>query len=240
MKVCVSLSYIGTILSSLQVSRAASKHKLRLADQDMNYNDIEELDLAGGPLTTEGVDTAPPEYRTMPGVLSLEGKPGSVRISKSVPKFSYASGSQPNLSFIRNVDCVDESDTEFPSPSSLLGGEEILDYATIEYSNDFSTFSHNNDGFPEGTGENPQFDKILENGASDLNALEESSQAYSSISNKKRPASPGCLNVNAKCQRVLGDEEVPPEAETKRALPEWVNEFDADLVAYFEDVADFK
>jgi hypothetical protein len=209
----------------------------------------------------------------MPGVLPIVGKPGSVRIAKSVPRFSYANGSQPDLSLIgRFMDEDDDrSSQDFPSPSALLGTtitmEDAFDYDLIEGVDSPLAFEHDHDHDQNGSGflravqatPDAIVSSSFEDGAFDYNAFENASHSHpSSSSGNKRPApsSPLQSEPAVKFRRVLPGEdgevelahvemqmevrEGEKEGEAKQVLPEWTNEFDAELVAYFAEFAEFK
>lgn len=252
-KVRIFLGHMDVMLTYFQSSKDAPKFKLKLAEHDVSYRDIEELDLVDEPLEVESPYTASQQYPPTPGVLPIEGKPGSVRISKTVPQFSYASGSQPDLSLIGHFDDHNRSSPDFPLPSELLGNEDPFSYGQNEELPLFSTFSLEQSGPLALTDTASLVTENCENNAFDFNAfeaLEKASHAHASL-NKKRAASTTPLQPEAKIRRVIADkqwskvveendpgtvrEEVVPEREAKRPLPDWVAEIDQDLIAFFGD-----
>lgn len=232
---------------------------MKLAEHDVSFHDIEDLDLADEPLEIESAHTTPQQYPPAPGVLSIEGKPGCIRISKMVPQFSYASGSQPNLSLIGHFDHDDRSSPDFPLPAAVLGNEHLFEYDVKQGSNVLLPMLCNERRELQPAAYTaPQVTECFENNAFDFNAFEafeNVSHAHAS-SSKKRAACPSPLEPEAKFRRVNVNDEAPkvveekesgivpeevlPEVEAKRPLPDWVAEFDQDLVAFFGDSVEYK
>lgn len=250
-KVSVHAADVEVKLIYSQSSKDTSKLKLKLAEHDVSSHDIEELDLADEPLEVESVYTTPRQYPPMPGVLSIEGTPGSVRISKTVPKFSYASGSQPTLSLIGHFEHDDRGSPDFPLPSVLLGNDDPFEY-DLRQDPDilFPMLSH------EESKLSVVITESFDNSAFDCNAfeaLENALHGHALSSNKKRLASPSPMEPEAKIRRVVANEaaskaageevlpkeDVTPEVEAKQ-LPDWVAEFDQDLIAFFGDSVEYK
>jgi hypothetical protein len=241
-------------LRCFQSSKDTSKLKLKLVEHGVPLHDVEELDLADEPLEAESALSTPWQYPPMSGVLPIEGKPGSVRISNRVPQFSYTSGSQPNLALIGHFDDHDRSSPDFPLPSALLGTENIFEYGLKPNSDIFfPTWSNEESELTSITDAVPPATKSFENSDFDFNtfkALENASLAHASLC-RKRAAFPSPLRSEAKCRRIADHdeaskavkqqepetvrEEIKPEIETKRPLPDWVAEFDQDLIAFFGD-----
>ncbi|KAF7909318.1 uncharacterized protein EAF01_003036 [Botrytis porri] len=120
---------------SKQPSKSAKKPKLMASlgpslDQDI----VEVIDLSKTlpPVTYPNV--APRDYRILQNSHTSIQKDTSVRLPKGQPKFSYASGQMPNLSFMdadgskdeqkHESEHLDSDEYEFPSPSALLSSEK--------------------------------------------------------------------------------------------------------------------
>lgn len=249
---------VKVILIYFQPSKDASKLKLKLDEHDVSFYGIEELDLADEPLEVESAYTTPRQYPPTHGVLPIEGKPGSVRISKAVPQFSYASGSQPNLSLIGHFDHRDRSSPDFPLPSVLLGNEDPFEDDLSRDSDIlFPTLSTEEREPIAVTNTAPPVTESFKNSAFDFNAFETLESAWpatASSSNKKRPVSPSPMGPGPKLRRVVADEaaskapeaellpreQAAPEVEAKKPLPDWVAEFDQGLIAFFGDSVEYK
>lgn len=225
---------------------------MKLVEHDVPLHDVEELDLTDEPGEVESAHSTTLQYPTMSGVLPTEAKPSYVRIPKRVPQFSY--GSQPNLSLIGHFDDHGRSSPDFPLPSALLSNENIFEY-DLKPSSDifFSTLSNEGSELTSITDAVPPATESFGSGAFDFNtfkASENASLTHDSLC-RKRVASPSPLRSEAKCRRINGcyeaskavkpkeletvQEDIKPEIETKRPLPDWVAEFDQDLIAFFGD-----
>lgn len=165
------------------------------------------------PLSVVSPNTTTHEYRKMPSVLSIEGRPGSVRISKTMPKLSYANGSLPNLPLIGSFkygDDVDRSSPDLPSPAALLGNAETyMDYTPMEDPNLSLAFSDEQSDFLPAMQTPFQPTSSFENGTFDFNAFENASDLHhpSAADGKgiKRAASLSSIGLEpeAKCRRVV-------------------------------------
>jgi hypothetical protein len=232
---------------------------LKFAQHEVSFRDIEEIDLADEPLKVESAYTASRQYPPTPGVLSIEGKNGSVTISKKVPQFAYENGLQQNFSLIGYFDHDDRSSPDFPLPSTLLGNEDPFEHDLKQDLEPlFPTLS--NAGFElSGVTDTAAIRPIesFEGNSFHFNAFkvsETAAQVHNASSNKKRLASPSLVEPEAKIRRVvLNDEaskpmegeELPQEAvaslvQAKKPLPDWVAEFDQDLIAFFGDSVEYK
>jgi hypothetical protein len=226
---------------------------LKLAEQDVSFRDIEELDMVDEPLEVESPYTTLRQYPPTSGVLPIEGKPSSVRISKTVPQFSYESGSQPDLSFIGHFDDRDRSSPDFPLPSELLGDEDTFECELKRDSDILFRILSNEETEPMTVTDNaPLVSGSFNNSAFNVNASKASENVWpapTSSLNKKRPASPPPIQPRAKLRHSVADEaaskvikaellpneEAVPGAEAKRLLPDWVAEIDQDLIVFFGD-----
>jgi hypothetical protein len=232
---------------------------LKFAQHEVSFHDIEEIDLADEPLEVESAYTAPRQYPPTPGVLSIEGKNGSVRFSKKVPQLAYENGLQQNFSLIGHFDLDDRSSPDFPLPSILLGNGDPFEYDLKQDLEPlFPTLSNAGFELPGVTGtaailpiESFERNSVYFNA---FEVLETAAQAHNASSNKKRLASPSLVEREVKIRRVvLNDEtskpvegeELPQEAvislvQAKKQLPDWVAEFDQDLIAFFGDSVEYK
>jgi hypothetical protein len=171
-----------------------------------------------------------------------------------MPQFSYASSSQPNLSLIGHFGDHDRSSPDFPLPSVLVGNEDPFEN-DLKYDPDIliPTLSNKKSEIISTTDTAPPATESFENRVFDFNAfetLENDSHTHASLC-RKRAASPTPLKLEAKSRRMTGhknaskavgqkehdiiQEEVKHEVEAKQPLPEWVAEFDQDLIAFFGD-----
>lgn len=245
-------------LRCLQSSKNTSRLRLKVAEHPVSFNDIEEIDLADERLEVESAHTTPRQYLPTPDALSIEDKPGSVRISKKPPQFSYASGLQPDQSLIGHYHQDNRSSPDFPLPSVLLGNEDPFEY-NLELDSEALFPILPNDRF-----ELPAFADTavpppigsLEQSAFHFNAFEalETAQLRNFYSNKKRPACSSPIELEAKIRRVFMDDEgskfvegeglpkdeVVLDVQAKKPLPDWVAEFDQDLIAFFGDSVEYK
>ncbi len=193
----------------------------------------------------------------MPGVLSIEGKRDSGRISKKVSLFSYASGSQPNPSRIGHFDQGYRSSPDFPLPSVLLGNEDPFEYDLKRGSEVFPPKLSYDEFQLSAVTDTASTTESFRGNCFESNAfeaLEGATQARKLSSNKKRPVSPSVMEPKAKLRCLVADEdtskvvevdglpkqEAVPELETEKPLPDWVAELDQDLIAFFGDSVVYK
>jgi hypothetical protein len=231
---------------------------LKFAEHKVSFHDVEEIDLTDEPLEVESTYTTPRQYPPTPGVLSTEGKNGSVRISKKVPQFAYENGLQPNFSPIGHFDHDDRSSPDFPLPSILLGNEDPFEYDLKQDLEPLFPTSFNAGFELPGVTDTAAILPIesFECNSFHFNAFEvlETAAQVHNASPNKRLASPSLVEPGAKIRRVVVNdeaskpvegEELPQEAvvsqvQAKKPLPDWVAEFDQDLIAFFGDTVEYK
>jgi ATP-dependent DNA helicase HFM1/MER3 len=92
-----------------------------------DYDDLEIVDLAQEMAPVPYSDLAPRDYRKLHNLHTKVQADKIVRLPKQKPQFSYASGEQPDLSFLHKSKAHDDvfgSDSgpeDFPSPSRIMG-----------------------------------------------------------------------------------------------------------------------
>jgi ATP-dependent DNA helicase HFM1/MER3 len=211
-------------------SKKALGPKLKLAEHEIYFDEVEELDLADEQLVVEEADIF--SHRESTGLREVK-KASSMRLPRIAPVFDNASGSQPDVSIWHKQYQGPGSDEDFPSPSALVGAEETDDDGLLEelelpveswYEQADPVRSPKATRQKHGSSEDmvPGFDDISK------------TRISSSI---KRLASP--LPNEPHSKRHCAAEQVEKAVEAKAARPEWVNDIDPDLVAFFEGWAEF-
>lgn len=119
--------------SKLPPKLAKKPQLMRSAATSSDQDIVEVIDLSKTLPTVTYPDVAPRDYRKLHNLHTSIQKDTSVRLPKHPPKFSYASGEMPNISFMDGgfkSEMKDESDHfnpdeyEFPSPSALLSSDK--------------------------------------------------------------------------------------------------------------------
>ena len=127
-----------------------------------------------------------------------------------------------------------ESDNEFPTPTVLLGKDSSC-FDDIE---DTSRVSESSNGtFHTLVMDQRNYLNLREN-VYDINASD-GSLSNGLTGSKKRSPDPNYDQPEAKFCRVQGNQVTTP-TEVPKALPEWINEIDPNLIAFFEGFVDFQ
>jgi ATP-dependent DNA helicase HFM1/MER3 len=209
-------------LTKSQKSKGQLKYKAVKHNLHDDGADMEMIDLA---------NESPPLSCYDLSASDLNEKP--VRLPKQKPKFSYASGQQPSLPYLKNPGLVKDSlnfenqsqEESFPSPSILFNIDDDTDYLFEDAAKDTVVIPVDFSESPEATipGLNapiepitpvPDITSSFENGIFDFSSFNEhpgEQAVYSSplmVTAVKRPRAAASELPQIKCRRVT-IEEVP-------------------------------
>jgi ATP-dependent DNA helicase HFM1/MER3 len=237
---------------------------------------------AGSP--TPYAKLAPRDYRKLHNLHTSVQSDKSVRLPKQKPGFSYASGQEPLLPFLRShenfadtFDSADSEDDEFPSPSALAGMPSDRPRSPDPFEPfNFRAENAIASSFPENSQASleagmlklaepamvdqagSQVDSSFADGVFDFDAFANSVETpKKSISPspkkeapKNEPASAPIVKESlkrersatpevqqAKHRRVTKDELFSQP--TQPVVPDWVNDFDSDLINELKGFVDF-
>jgi ATP-dependent DNA helicase HFM1/MER3 len=118
--------------------------------------DVEVVDLAEGDPAVPYSKQAPRDYRKLHNLrTSVQESDTSVRLPKQKPQFSYASGNEPDLPFLRKSKVQDDGnhfgsetsdDEDFPSPSAIPlvrhlkeDSDDRIEFGNVDYEDPMHT-----------------------------------------------------------------------------------------------------
>jgi ATP-dependent DNA helicase HFM1/MER3 len=194
------------------------------------------IDLAQAISPTPYPKLAPRDYRKLHNLHTSVQSDKSVRLPKQKPGFSYASGQEPLLPFLHRyenfaveVDSADSGDDDFPPPSALAG----IQSDRLQRQDPFESTN------PQI--EDPTASSFPDNSQASLEAgmLELAEPASTPIIKEplKRERSATPESLQAKHRRITKDELVSQP--TQPTVPDWVNDFDSDLINELKGFVDF-
>jgi hypothetical protein len=164
---------------------------------------------------------------------------GSMRKSKTAPFYSNASGAPPNLGLLDRD--ADGSDEGLPSPSELLRIRNLHDYSEMERGDTIPTIPKDRTGIEGNSHLTLQASESFTNATFEFNAFETPPQLQPSSDNKRAVPS-GCVEQQPKRLRLDAEEKGFPDSNVEdpgpgkpesQLVPDWAEEFEPDLVAYF-------
>ena len=136
----------------------AESQNSKLEGAKHNYsdqNDVEIVDLAEGVSPLQYSKLGPRNYRKLHNLHTRFQKSNTLaRLPKQKPQFSYASGNEPDLPFLRQSKAADDdyivgseaSDEDFPSPSAIplvqhlqKGDVDPFEFGNVNYENAMQT-----------------------------------------------------------------------------------------------------
>lgn len=255
----------------------------------MELEDVELIDVP------DEAPVVPGELRkntSNPSVQKDKGKEKSIRLPKRKPQFSYTSGKQPELPFLKGqkeiikdqFDFDELSGDEFPTTTELAGNSQDasrsedyenssgtqkaklqastydndslkdLEAGMVEFDEDFVAPAPTptpRQSFAERLFDFDAFDDVIgrfgeepsESKAAISSMVEQTRESESSATAEAEEQATRATSLEAdieevKFRRVTQAEQVQESAAAGN-LPEWVNEFDAELIDSLKDYVDF-